>query len=65
VKNVIKEHWLMALTDFDDGVSIKEMNRILKLYERDEMYEACAGILKAIKQIKNERKIKRNVKRKN
>ena len=55
----------MALTDFDDGVSIKEMNRILKLYERDEMYEACAGILKAIKQIKNERKIKRNVKRKN
>lgn len=55
-KNLIKEHWLMALVDFDEGVSLKEMNKILKLYEKDEMYEACAGILKAIKQIKNERK---------
>ena len=47
---------MMALVDFDEGVSIKEMNRILKLYEREEMYEACAGILKAINQIKQERK---------
>ena len=49
----------MALVDFDDGVSIKEMNKTLKLYEREEMYEACAGILKAIKQIQNERKHKK------
>jgi len=49
----------MALVDFDDGISIKEMEKTLKLYEREEMYEACAGILKAIKQIKNERKDKK------
>jgi len=58
-KNVINEYWLMALVDFDDGISIKEMEKTLKLYEREEMYEACAGILKAIKQIKNERKDKK------
>ena len=58
-KDVINEYWLMALVDFDDGISIKEMEKTLKLYEREEMYEACAGILKAIKQIKNERKDKK------
>jgi len=49
----------MALIDFDDGVTIEEMYKTLKLYEREEMYEACAGILKAIKQIQNERKHKK------
>tara|TARA_R100001463_G_scaffold6764_5_gene21941 strand:+ start:1303 stop:1464 length:162 start_codon:yes stop_codon:yes gene_type:complete len=49
----------MALIDFDEGISIEEMQKVLKLYEREEMYEACAGILKAIKQIKNERKDKK------
>ena len=49
----------MALVDFDDGVSIKEMYKVLKLYESNEMYEECAGILKAIKQIKNERQYKK------
>jgi hypothetical protein len=58
-KKIINEYWLMALVDFDDGISIKEMEKTLKLYEREEMYEACAGILKAIKQIKNERKNKK------
>jgi len=46
----------MALLDFDDGVTIEDMYKILKLYEREEMYYECAGILKAIKQIQNERK---------
>lgn len=58
-KKIINEYWLMALVDFDDGISIKEMHKTLKLYEKEEMYEACAGILKAIKQIKNERKYKK------
>jgi len=49
----------MALIDFDDGVSVKEMYKILKLYEKHEMYYQCAGILKAIKQIENERKIEK------
>jgi len=53
----------MALIDFDDGVTIEEMYKTLKLYEREEMYEACAGILKAIKQIQNERTNTRITKR--
>lgn len=59
MKEITKEYWLMALIDFDDGVTIEEMYKTLKLYEREEMYEACAGILKAIKQIQNERKHKK------
>lgn len=46
----------MALIDFDEGVTIKEMQKTLKQYEKKEMYNECAGILKAIKQIKYERK---------
>tara|TARA_R100000935_G_C2820120_1_gene159351 strand:+ start:916 stop:1104 length:189 start_codon:yes stop_codon:yes gene_type:complete len=57
LNNEIKrEYWLMALIDFDEGVTIKEMQKTLKQYEKKEMYNECAGILKAIKQIKYERK---------
>lgn len=57
MNNEIKrEYWLMALIDFDEGVTIKEMQKTLKQYEKKEMYNECAGILKAIKQIKYERK---------
>ena len=63
MKEITKEYWLMALIDFDDGVTIEEMYKTLKLYEREEMYEACAGILKAIKQIQNERTNTRITKR--
>jgi len=59
LNEITREFWLMALIDFDDGVSVKEMYKILKLYEKHEMYYQCAGILKAIKQIENERKIEK------
>lgn len=49
-KRVINEFYLLALIDFDNGLSIKEMYKTLKLYEEIEDYEACAGILKAIKE---------------
>jgi len=47
----MKEFYLLALIDFQNGVSMKEMYKTLKLYEDLEDYEACAGILKAIKEI--------------
>jgi hypothetical protein len=50
-KRAINEFYLLALIDFDNGVSIKEMYKTLKLYEEIEDYEACAGILKAINEL--------------
>jgi hypothetical protein len=47
----MKEFYLLALIDFQNGVSMAEMYKTLKLYEDLEDYEACAGILKAIKEI--------------
>ena len=51
MNKVMKEFYLLALIDFQNGVSMEEMYKTLKLYEDLEDYEACAGILKAIKEI--------------
>ena len=40
----------MALLDISNGVSYQEMYDTMKMYEQHEEYEACAGILKAIKE---------------
>ena len=50
-KTIVKEYYLLALIDFRNGLSIEEMNKTLKMFEDLEDYEACAGILKAIKEI--------------
>ena len=47
----MKEFYLLALIDFQNGVSMAEMYKTLKMYENLEDYEACAGILKAIKEL--------------
>ena len=49
-KATVREYYLLALIDFRNGLSIEEMNKTLKMYEDLENYEACAGILKAIKE---------------
>ena len=49
-KTIVREYYLLALIDFRNGLSIDEMNKTLKMYEDLEDYEACAGILKAIKE---------------
>ena len=49
-KATVREYYLLALIDFRNGLSIEEMNKTLKMYEDLEDYEACAGILKAIKE---------------
>ena len=46
----MKEFYLLALIDFQNGVGMEEMYKTLKMYEDLEDYEACAGILKAIKE---------------
>ena len=54
LNNGIKEYYLLALLDIQNGVSLDELKQTLKMYEDIEDYEACAGILKAIKEIEND-----------
>jgi len=42
----------MALYDIEQGYSIEELEDTLSLYIDIEEYEGCAGILKAINEIK-------------
>lgn len=51
-ERVVKEFYLMALVDLNNGASLDEMYETLQMYEEIEDYEACAGILKAIKEYK-------------
>lgn len=48
VKVIIDEYFQMALYDLERGTTIDEMRDFLVEYEAREMYEACAGIQKAI-----------------
>ena len=47
-KKLIEEFYLLALVDIVNGKDINELEETIKLYEEEEQYEACAGILKAI-----------------
>ena len=46
----IDKFYFMAQLDILNGSTTGEMLTMLKFYEELEMYEACAGILKAIKE---------------
>lgn len=48
VKVIIDEYFQMALYDLERGTTIDEMRDLIVEYEAREMYEACAGIQKAI-----------------
>lgn len=64
-KQSIHEFYLMALYDIEKGYSIKELEDTLRLYEDLEEYEGCAGILKAINEIKYDTIINIKEKQKN
>lgn len=42
------EFYKMAINDFNHGMSLSGMQEVLRSYEEMEMYEACAGIKKAM-----------------
>jgi hypothetical protein len=48
--NTIHDFYLLTLQDIDDGATKQELLKIVEMYEKEEMYEACAGMMKAIKE---------------
>jgi hypothetical protein len=51
-KDEILEYYFLAINDIRNGSSIQELEEAIKIYEKEQQYEACAGILKAIKEVK-------------
>ena len=46
------EFYFLAINDIRNGSSIQELEEAIKVYEEAEQYMACAGILKAINEVK-------------
>jgi hypothetical protein len=51
-EDIVLEYYFLALNDIRNGSSIQELEEALKIYEATEEFEACAGILKAINEVK-------------
>lgn len=51
-EEIVKDFYLLALTDIINGASIAQLNRELKMYEKEELYEECVGIRNAINDAK-------------
>lgn len=49
---LILEFYYLALADIRHGASVEELEEAIELYEKEENYEACAGILKALNETK-------------
>ena len=47
-KELIEEFYLLTLIDIANGKDLSILEEAIDLYEEEEEYEACAGILKAI-----------------
>jgi len=47
-KNTVEEYYLLALVDIANGTSIQDLEEEIYVFEQEEEYEACEGILKAI-----------------
>lgn len=51
-QDTMLEYYFLALNDIRNGSSIQELEEAIKIYERTQEFEACAGILKAINEVK-------------
>jgi hypothetical protein len=53
-KTLIDDFYYMALVDLAEGASIGDLKAALKYYESLEDFEACAGILKALNEVRSD-----------
>lgn len=49
---IIKEYYDLTLYEIENGLTIEEVQIMLREYESNEMYLECAGILTAIEWVK-------------
>ena len=53
--STIKHYYEKALSEIEKGKSLNDLYQIMYKYEKLEDYNACAGILKAIKKKTNQK----------
>lgn len=51
-RNIVNDFYYMALQDLSEGASIDDLEKAIAYYEALEDYEACEGILRAVKEVK-------------
>lgn len=51
-QDIVLEYYFLAMNDIKNGASIQELEDAIKIYEKTDEFEACAGILKAINEVK-------------
>ena len=45
---IINEYYLLALLEVNDGMTKQELKQSIEMFKKDENYEACAGLTKAL-----------------
>jgi len=63
MEDEIYKFYRIAIIDLAEGVSVEELEIYLKMYEEEENYEACAGIIKAINETRHDTILNINEKR--
>ena len=48
----IELYYAAAIDDFSNGATLEQLEEVVVHFEADECYEGCAGVLKAIEFIK-------------
>lgn len=48
----IELYYSAALDDYSKGATLEQLEEVINVFEQDECYEGCAGVLKAIEFIK-------------
>jgi Asp-tRNA(Asn)/Glu-tRNA(Gln) amidotransferase C subunit len=51
-KDEVNRYYKMAMIDIEEGLPVKDLEKVIKYFEEQEKYEACAGILKAVNELK-------------
>jgi len=51
-QDIVLEYYFLAMNDIKNGASIQELEEAIRIYEATQEFEACAGILKAINEVK-------------
>ena len=60
-RNIIREYYYLTLKDIEDGATVEELEEVLYMYEVAEMYEECEGILRALKEVRSYKTIKKTI----
>jgi hypothetical protein len=51
MKDIVAEHYNLAIYEYENGTTLNELRSIIKYYEDLELYEICQGVCLAVEVI--------------